>query len=80
MGHTDFSGFTNTYTTFEPCPMCCGAILASGGPRWCWVHPSSSTLVRGVSAPSRHEFASQPTLQSSRTKALMEQSRSIPYG
>ena len=29
IGHTDFSRFT-LYTTFEPCPMCCGAILASG--------------------------------------------------
>ena len=28
-GHTDFSNLT-LYTTFEPCPMCCGAILASG--------------------------------------------------
>ena len=28
-GHTDFSGCT-LYSTFEPCPMCCGAILASG--------------------------------------------------
>jgi tRNA(adenine34) deaminase len=25
----DFSGWT-LYTTFEPCPMCCGAIIASG--------------------------------------------------
>jgi tRNA(adenine34) deaminase len=32
----DFSGCT-LYTTFEPCPMCCGAILAS----------SISTLVMG---------------------------------
>ena len=29
MGRTDFSGCT-LYTTFEPWPMCCGAILASG--------------------------------------------------
>ena len=28
LGHTDFSNLT-LYTTFEPCPMCCGAILAS---------------------------------------------------
>lgn len=27
--NTDLSG-TAMYTTFEPCPMCCGAILASG--------------------------------------------------
>ena len=29
LGHTDFSNLT-LYTTFEPCPMCCGAILTSG--------------------------------------------------
>ena len=29
LGHTDFSNLA-LYTTFEPCPMCCGAILASG--------------------------------------------------
>ena len=29
LGHNDFSNLT-LYTTFEPCPMCCGAILASG--------------------------------------------------
>ena len=29
LGHTDFSNLT-LYTTFEPCPMCCGAILSSG--------------------------------------------------
>ena len=29
LGHTDFSEVT-LYTTFEPCPMCCGAIMASG--------------------------------------------------
>ena len=39
---TDFSGCT-LYTTFEPCPMCCGAILASG----------ISTLVMGA----RHDLA-----------------------
>ena len=45
LGHTDFSGFT-LYTTFEPCPMCCGAILTSG----------VSTLVLGArfsDGPSR---------------------------
>ena len=41
-GHADFSELT-LYTTFEPCPMCCGAILASG------VH----TLVMGA----RHNLA-----------------------
>ncbi len=39
---TDFSGCT-LYTTFEPCPMCCGAILASG----------INTLVMGA----RHDLA-----------------------
>ena len=29
IGHVDFSGHT-LYTTAEPCPMCCGAIMASG--------------------------------------------------
>ena len=42
LGHTDFSKST-LYTTFEPCPMCCGAILA------CGVH----TLVMGA----RHDLA-----------------------
>ena len=28
-GQVDFSGCT-LYTTFEPCPMCCGAIMISG--------------------------------------------------
>ena len=41
LGHTDFSNLT-LYTSFEPCPMCCGAILASG------VH----TLVMGA----RHDL------------------------
>ena len=42
LGHTDFSKST-LYTTFEPCPMCCGAILASG----------VNTLVMGA----RHDLA-----------------------
>ncbi len=29
LGHVDFSGHT-LYTTAEPCPMCCGALMASG--------------------------------------------------
>ncbi len=29
MGHVEFSGHT-LYTTAEPCPMCCGALMASG--------------------------------------------------
>ena len=29
LGHVDFSGHT-LYTTAEPCPMCCGAIMAAG--------------------------------------------------
>lgn len=39
---TDFSGMA-LYTTFEPCPMCCGAIMASG----------IATLVMGA----RHDSA-----------------------
>lgn len=39
---TDLADMT-LYTTFEPCPMCCGAILASG----------MSTLVMGA----RHDLA-----------------------
>ncbi len=42
LGHIDFSKLT-LYTTFEPCPMCCGAILASG----------AHTLVMGA----RHDLA-----------------------
>jgi tRNA(adenine34) deaminase len=42
LGRRDLSGHT-LYTTFEPCPMCCGAIMASG----------IATLVLGA----RHEPA-----------------------
>lgn len=43
---TDFSGCT-LYTTWEPCPMCCGAILNSG----------ISTLVMGArSTPAEARF------------------------
>lgn len=41
LGTRDLSGHT-LYTTFEPCPMCCGAIMASG----------IATLVMGA----RHEL------------------------
>ena len=37
LGFTDLTGQT-LYTTFEPCPMCCGAIMAAG----------ISTLVMGA--------------------------------
>ena len=46
LGHVDFSGHT-LYTTAEPCPMCCGAIMVSG----------ISTVVMGARpAPSRRRF------------------------
>ena len=46
LGHVDFSGHT-LYTTAEPCPMCCGAIMVSG----------VSTVVMGARQyPSRHRF------------------------
>ena len=46
LGHIDFSGHT-LYTTAEPCPMCCGAIMASG----------ISTVVMGARPdPSRRRY------------------------
>ena len=40
LGRRDLSGHT-LYTTFEPCPMCCGAIMASG----------ITTLARTITTP-----------------------------
>ena len=37
LGQSDLSGYT-LYTTFQPCPMCCGALMVSG----------ISTLVMGA--------------------------------
>ena len=37
LGQIDFSGYT-LYTSFQPCPMCCGALMVSG----------VSTLVMGA--------------------------------
>ena len=46
LGHVDFSGHT-LYTTAEPCPMCCGAIMASG----------NSTVVMGARPePSQRRY------------------------
>jgi tRNA(adenine34) deaminase len=56
----DFSGMT-LYTTFEPCPMCCGAILASG----------IGTLVMGA----RHDPA-QSRWGGYRTEALVDMTNS----
>ena len=47
-GQVDFSGCT-LYTTFEPCPMCCGAIMIGG----------ISTLVMGGRLGGRSEGAAR---------------------
>ena len=46
LGHVDFSGLT-LYSTAEPCPLCCGAIMVSG----------ISTVVMGhILEPPRRRF------------------------
>ncbi len=48
LGQVDFTGYT-LYTSFQPCPMCCGAIIVSG----------VSTLVMGARPdPSENQYGS----------------------
>ena len=47
-GQVDFTGCT-LYTTYEPCPMCCGAIMASG---------VSTVVMGGRTDPSESSWGS----------------------